>query len=163
MNGIRANIILRVCFRLETGRSGRINGSRKSIHLRVCCRLETGRGSGRVNGSRTSINLPLRGRLGVGIGGGYGIGCGGGGFPLGLSFEQGKAGFGAGSGSASSLVLAPRLLSNRGNSGGRINEIVAAYDFMNSNENLLNVTVWYTSTYKNDTDNLPIALTRVPW
>ncbi|GER49989.1 ABC transporter A family member [Striga asiatica] len=51
---------------------------------------------------------------------------------------------------------------NRGNSERRINEIVAAYDFMNSNENLFNVTVWYNSTYKNDTGNLPIALTRVP-
>ncbi|CAA0826823.1 ABC transporter A family member 7 [Striga hermonthica] len=51
---------------------------------------------------------------------------------------------------------------NRGNSERRINEIVAAYDFMNSNENLFNVNVWYNSTYKNDTGNLPIALTRVP-
>ncbi|KAL0355641.1 UNVERIFIED_CONTAM: ABC transporter A family member 7 [Sesamum radiatum] len=39
----------------------------------------------------------------------------------------------------------------KGNAERKINEIVAAYDFMNSNENLLNVTIWYNSTYKNDT------------
>ncbi|KAL6541369.1 Phospholipid-transporting ATPase abca7 [Orobanche hederae] len=50
----------------------------------------------------------------------------------------------------------------KGNSEGQINEIVAAYDFMNSNENIFNVTVWYNSTYKNDTGNQPLALTRVP-
>ncbi|KAK6123284.1 hypothetical protein DH2020_042961 [Rehmannia glutinosa] len=50
----------------------------------------------------------------------------------------------------------------KGNSEREINEIVAAYDFMNSNENLFNVTIWYNSTYKNDTGNQPIALTRVP-
>ncbi|KAK6123306.1 hypothetical protein DH2020_042957 [Rehmannia glutinosa] len=48
----------------------------------------------------------------------------------------------------------------KGNSERKINEIVAAYDFMNSNENLFNVTIWYNSTYKNDTGNQPIALTR---
>ncbi|KAL6559475.1 hypothetical protein OROGR_004592 [Orobanche gracilis] len=51
---------------------------------------------------------------------------------------------------------------HKGNSEGQINEIVAAYDFMNSNENIFNVTVWYNSTYKNDTGNQPLALTRVP-
>ncbi|KAL0286040.1 UNVERIFIED_CONTAM: ABC transporter A family member 7, partial [Sesamum angustifolium] len=50
----------------------------------------------------------------------------------------------------------------KGNAERKINEIVAAYDFMNSNENLLNVTIWYNSTYKNDTGNQPLALTRVP-
>ncbi|GFP99358.1 ABC transporter a family member 7 [Phtheirospermum japonicum] len=50
----------------------------------------------------------------------------------------------------------------RGNSQGQINEIVAGYDFMNSNENLFNVTVWYNSTYRNETGNQPLALTRVP-
>lgn len=38
----------------------------------------------------------------------------------------------------------------------------AAYDFMNSDENLFNVTIWYNSTYKNDSGSQPIALTRVP-
>ncbi|KAL3640607.1 Phospholipid-transporting ATPase abca7 [Castilleja foliolosa] len=51
---------------------------------------------------------------------------------------------------------------HRGNSQGQINEIVAGYDFMNSNTNLFNVTVWYNSTYRNETGNQPPALTRVP-
>ncbi|XP_057806411.1 ABC transporter A family member 7-like isoform X3 [Salvia miltiorrhiza] len=50
----------------------------------------------------------------------------------------------------------------KGNPERQINEIVAAYDFVNSNENLFNVTIWYNSTYKNDTGNQPLALTRVP-
>ncbi|KAL9155884.1 hypothetical protein ABFS82_09G035700 [Erythranthe guttata] len=49
-----------------------------------------------------------------------------------------------------------------GNSGRKINEILAAYDFANSNENLFNVTIWYNSTYKNDTGDQPPALIRVP-
>ncbi|PIN20632.1 Lipid exporter ABCA1 [Handroanthus impetiginosus] len=50
----------------------------------------------------------------------------------------------------------------RGNPERNINEIVAAYDFMNSNENLFNVSIWYNSTYKNDTGNHPLGFTRVP-
>ncbi|KAH6797363.1 ABC2-like protein 6 [Perilla frutescens var. hirtella] len=50
----------------------------------------------------------------------------------------------------------------KGNPQRQINEIVAAYDFVNSNENLFNVTIWYNSTYKNDTGNQPLALARVP-
>ncbi|KAL8465014.1 hypothetical protein ACS0TY_034480 [Phlomoides rotata] len=50
----------------------------------------------------------------------------------------------------------------KGNSEGKINEILAAYDFMNSDENLFNVTIWYNSTYRNDTGSQPLALTRVP-
>ncbi|XP_047973696.1 ABC transporter A family member 7-like [Salvia hispanica] len=49
----------------------------------------------------------------------------------------------------------------KGNPERQINEIVAAYDFLNSNENLLNVTIWYNSTYKNDTVSQPLALIRV--
>ncbi|KAG6404043.1 hypothetical protein SASPL_136279 [Salvia splendens] len=49
----------------------------------------------------------------------------------------------------------------KGNPERQINEIVAAYDFVNSNENLFNVTIWYNSTYKNNTGNQPLALTRV--
>ncbi|XP_012839386.1 PREDICTED: ABC transporter A family member 7-like isoform X2 [Erythranthe guttata] len=49
-----------------------------------------------------------------------------------------------------------------GNSERKINEILAAYDFANSNDNLFNVTVWYNSTYKNNTGDQPPALTRVP-
>ncbi|PHT47857.1 ABC transporter A family member 7 [Capsicum baccatum] len=50
----------------------------------------------------------------------------------------------------------------KGNSEGKINEIIAAYDFLNSNRNSFNVSIWYNSTYKNDSGSSPIALTRVP-
>ncbi|XP_057952302.1 ABC transporter A family member 7-like isoform X2 [Malania oleifera] len=50
----------------------------------------------------------------------------------------------------------------KGNSERKINEITAAYDFLNSNEKNFNVTIWYNSTYKNDTGGGPIALARVP-
>nr|GMC74269.1 ABC transporter A family member 7-like [Ipomoea batatas] len=50
----------------------------------------------------------------------------------------------------------------KGNSEKKINEITAAYDFLNSNGNHFNVSIWYNSTYKNDTGNSPIGLTRVP-
>lgn len=38
----------------------------------------------------------------------------------------------------------------------------SAYDFLNSNENSFNVSIWYNSTYKNDSGQVPIALVRVP-
>ncbi|KAA8542403.1 hypothetical protein F0562_023461 [Nyssa sinensis] len=50
----------------------------------------------------------------------------------------------------------------KGNSEGKINEIIAAYDFLNSNRNNFNVSIWYNSTYKNDTGNGPLALMRIP-
>ncbi|GFZ07754.1 ABC2 homolog 6 [Actinidia rufa] len=50
----------------------------------------------------------------------------------------------------------------KGNSERKINEIVAAYDFLNSDFNHFNVNIWYNSTYKNDTGNGPLALMRVP-
>ncbi|XP_062116464.1 ABC transporter A family member 7-like [Humulus lupulus] len=50
----------------------------------------------------------------------------------------------------------------KGNSERKINEIAAAYDFLNSNGNNFNVTIWYNSTYKNDSGNVPIGLLRVP-
>ncbi|KAL7098745.1 hypothetical protein ACP275_09G037100 [Erythranthe tilingii] len=49
----------------------------------------------------------------------------------------------------------------KGNSERKINEILAAYDFVNSNKNLFNVTIWYNSTYKRDRGNKPLALVRV--
>ncbi|KAL9155891.1 hypothetical protein ABFS82_09G035900 [Erythranthe guttata] len=49
----------------------------------------------------------------------------------------------------------------KGNSERKINEILAAYDFVNSKENLFNVTIWYNSTYKRDRGNQPLALVRV--
>lgn len=39
---------------------------------------------------------------------------------------------------------------------------LAAYDFSNSNMNNFNVSIWYNSTFKNDTGNSPIALLRLP-
>uniref|UniRef100_A0A7N0V1R9 ABC transporter domain-containing protein n=1 Tax=Kalanchoe fedtschenkoi TaxID=63787 RepID=A0A7N0V1R9_KALFE len=50
----------------------------------------------------------------------------------------------------------------KGNSERKINEILAAYDFSNSNEKVFNVIVWYNATYKNDTDGGSIGLVRVP-
>lgn len=50
----------------------------------------------------------------------------------------------------------------KGNPEGKINEITAAYDFLNSNGKNFNVSIWYNSTYKNASGNAPIALTRVP-
>ncbi|KAI3685132.1 hypothetical protein L6452_34366 [Arctium lappa] len=50
----------------------------------------------------------------------------------------------------------------KGNSEEKINEILAAYDLSNSNTDNFNVTVWYNSTYKNDTGNGPLGLIRVP-
>ncbi|XP_009759239.1 ABC transporter A family member 7-like isoform X1 [Nicotiana sylvestris] len=50
----------------------------------------------------------------------------------------------------------------KGNPEGKINEIIAAYDFFNSNRNGFNVNIWYNSTYKDDTGNRPMSLTRVP-
>lgn len=37
-----------------------------------------------------------------------------------------------------------------------------AYDFLSSDQNNFNVSIWYNSTYKNDSGDTPIALTRVP-
>ncbi|KAH7858115.1 hypothetical protein Vadar_020147 [Vaccinium darrowii] len=50
----------------------------------------------------------------------------------------------------------------KGNSERKINEFVAAYDFLNSDFSNFNVSIWYNSTYKNDTGNGPLALLRVP-
>ncbi|MCI01111.1 ABC transporter A family member 7-like, partial [Trifolium medium] len=50
----------------------------------------------------------------------------------------------------------------KGNTERKINEIVAGYDFLNSNENIFNVSIWYNATYKNDTGFDTIALARIP-
>ncbi|KAL4559226.1 hypothetical protein LXL04_031361 [Taraxacum kok-saghyz] len=50
----------------------------------------------------------------------------------------------------------------RGNSEDKINEILAGYDLLNSNVNNYNLTVWYNSTYKNDSGNVRLGLVRVP-
>nr|GEZ63834.1 ABC transporter A family member 7-like isoform X1 [Tanacetum cinerariifolium] len=50
----------------------------------------------------------------------------------------------------------------KGNTEKKINEIPVAYDFLNSNINNYNVTVWYNSTYRKDRANLPPRLVRVP-
>lgn len=49
----------------------------------------------------------------------------------------------------------------KGNPERQINEIVTGYDFLNTNSNNFNVSIWYNSTYKNDTGNAPISLLRV--
>ncbi|KAK1357752.1 ABC transporter domain-containing protein [Heracleum sosnowskyi] len=50
----------------------------------------------------------------------------------------------------------------KGNSGRKINEIIAGYDLLNSDVSNFNVSIWYNSTMKNDTGRRPIALMRVP-
>ncbi|KAK1311877.1 ABC transporter A family member 7 [Acorus calamus] len=50
----------------------------------------------------------------------------------------------------------------QGNPQRKINEIVTGYDFLNTNENSLNMIIWYNATYKNDSGNVPTALVRVP-
>ncbi|XP_056170526.1 ABC transporter A family member 7-like isoform X5 [Syzygium oleosum] len=49
----------------------------------------------------------------------------------------------------------------KGNREGQINEIVAGYDFLNTNSNNFNVSIWYNSTYKNEAGNKPMLLVRV--
>ncbi|KAG2399028.1 ABC transporter A family member 7 [Vigna angularis] len=44
----------------------------------------------------------------------------------------------------------------------QIQEIAAGYDFLNSNGRMFNVSIWYNSTYKNDTGSTEIALARIP-
>ncbi|KAG6587528.1 ABC transporter A family member 7, partial [Cucurbita argyrosperma subsp. sororia] len=51
---------------------------------------------------------------------------------------------------------------HKGNSEGKVNEILAGFDFLNSNANSFNVSVWYNSSFKNDSGNFPPALLRVP-
>ncbi|KAI4336022.1 hypothetical protein L6164_014600 [Bauhinia variegata] len=50
----------------------------------------------------------------------------------------------------------------RANTERQINEIVAAYDLLDSNRNNLNVSIWYNSTQANDTGFGSIGLVRVP-
>ncbi|PKI78008.1 hypothetical protein CRG98_001628 [Punica granatum] len=50
----------------------------------------------------------------------------------------------------------------KGNPDRKINEIVAAYDFLNTDDNNFNASIWFNSTYENDSGNNPMALLRVP-
>nr|XP_018684862.1 PREDICTED: ABC transporter A family member 7-like [Musa acuminata subsp. malaccensis] len=50
----------------------------------------------------------------------------------------------------------------QGNSERKANEFIAAYDFLNSDENGFNLNIWYNSTYNNDTGFVEVALVRVP-
>lgn len=50
----------------------------------------------------------------------------------------------------------------QGNGKKNINEIIAGYDFSNSNDINFNVSIWYNSTYRNDTGFSSVALVRVP-
>ncbi|CAK9312054.1 unnamed protein product [Citrullus colocynthis] len=49
-----------------------------------------------------------------------------------------------------------------GNSEGKINEILSGFDFLNSDGNNFNVTIWYNSSYKSDTGRSSNVLLRVP-
>ncbi|KAG5234066.1 hypothetical protein OIU76_000668 [Salix suchowensis] len=49
----------------------------------------------------------------------------------------------------------------KGNAERKYNEILGAYDFMNSNGNNFSVNVWYNATYK-DSDNGEFYLVRLP-
>ncbi|XP_058110844.1 ABC transporter A family member 7 [Magnolia sinica] len=49
-----------------------------------------------------------------------------------------------------------------GNPERKINEVIAAYDLLNSNENIFNLSIWYNSTLRNHTASGPIGLVRVP-
>ncbi|KAJ8771888.1 hypothetical protein K2173_027065 [Erythroxylum novogranatense] len=42
---------------------------------------------------------------------------------------------------------------HQGNSEGKINEILAAYDFLNTDQNTFNMSIWYNATYKDNKDN----------
>ncbi|ERN03835.1 ABC transporter A family member 7 [Amborella trichopoda] len=50
----------------------------------------------------------------------------------------------------------------KGNSAKEINEILAAFDFLDSDQNKFNLNVWYNSTYNNDTGFSSIPLVRLP-
>ncbi|XP_066327202.1 ABC transporter A family member 7-like isoform X2 [Miscanthus floridulus] len=49
-----------------------------------------------------------------------------------------------------------------GSGGGKTNEFVAGFDFLNTNMNGLEMNIWYNSTYNNNTAYVPISLLRVP-
>ncbi|KAG8047198.1 hypothetical protein GUJ93_ZPchr0008g12512 [Zizania palustris] len=51
----------------------------------------------------------------------------------------------------------------QGGSGGvNTNEFIAGYDFLNTNNNGLEINIWYNSTYNNNTASNSISLLRVP-
>ncbi|KAJ4907157.1 ABC transporter A family member 3 [Raphanus sativus] len=50
----------------------------------------------------------------------------------------------------------------KGNPAGMINEIVAAYDLLDTNGTNFNVNIWYNATYLDDSGNRPHKLLRVP-
>ncbi|XP_057526866.1 ABC transporter A family member 7-like [Amaranthus tricolor] len=50
----------------------------------------------------------------------------------------------------------------KGNPERKINEFVAAYDFLHTNMSSFNVNIWYNATYKNDTGFSEIGLLRLP-
>uniref|UniRef100_A0A2N9H4E4 ABC transporter domain-containing protein n=1 Tax=Fagus sylvatica TaxID=28930 RepID=A0A2N9H4E4_FAGSY len=55
----------------------------------------------------------------------------------------------------------------KGNPDGKINEIIAAYDFLNSNKSNFNVSIWYNSSYSEQSSSSPLGddsdvLLRIP-
>uniref|UniRef100_A0A1J3I5I7 ABC transporter A family member 7 n=1 Tax=Noccaea caerulescens TaxID=107243 RepID=A0A1J3I5I7_NOCCA len=49
----------------------------------------------------------------------------------------------------------------KGNPEGKVNEIAAAYNLLNTDRNNFNVHIWYNSTYKKDLGNGPVTSVRV--
>ncbi|KAJ7956361.1 ABC transporter A family protein [Quillaja saponaria] len=50
----------------------------------------------------------------------------------------------------------------KGNSNGKTNEILAAYDFLNSNSKVFNVNVWFNSSYQHRGETDRISRVQVP-
>ncbi|PNT68061.1 hypothetical protein BRADI_3g35390v3 [Brachypodium distachyon] len=50
----------------------------------------------------------------------------------------------------------------RESGGGKTNEFAAGYDFLNTNKDSLDLSIWFNSTYNNNTAYSNIALLRVP-
>uniref|UniRef100_A0A453FZP1 ABC transporter domain-containing protein n=1 Tax=Aegilops tauschii subsp. strangulata TaxID=200361 RepID=A0A453FZP1_AEGTS len=50
----------------------------------------------------------------------------------------------------------------RGSGGGKTNEFVAGYDFLNTSKDSLDINIWFNSTYNRKVAYSPIAILRVP-
>ncbi|CAL9247258.1 unnamed protein product [Arabidopsis halleri] len=50
----------------------------------------------------------------------------------------------------------------KGNSDGKISEVVAAYDLLDTDRTNFNVNIWYNATYKGESGNKRYKLVRVP-
>uniref|UniRef100_A0A453J9C5 Uncharacterized protein n=1 Tax=Aegilops tauschii subsp. strangulata TaxID=200361 RepID=A0A453J9C5_AEGTS len=50
----------------------------------------------------------------------------------------------------------------RESGGGKANEFAAGYDFLSTNTDSLDISIWFNSTYNNNTGVFEMALLRVP-